>query len=143
MSTRLCLVIAPFYEDIAAMLRQGAQEAARVRGCETTVVEVPGAFEIPAAILAAMRSGKFDGYVALGCVIRGETTHYDYVCEQSAHGLMQLSLEHGAAIGYGILTCETHAQAVERADPLHGNKGKFAVEAALRMIEIQQEMRAS
>ncbi|HRE44806.1 MAG TPA: 6,7-dimethyl-8-ribityllumazine synthase, partial [Terricaulis sp.] len=91
--------------------------------------------EIPGAI--ALACGAYDGFVALGCVVRGETSHYDYVCGESARGLMQLSLE-GVAIGYGILTVENLAQAEERADPARGDKGGEALKAAIAMIALQR-----
>jgi 6,7-dimethyl-8-ribityllumazine synthase len=86
-----------------------------------------------------MAAKKFDGYVALGCVIRGDTTHYDYVCGESARGLMDLSLQFSAPIGYGILTVENEEQAWLRADVKQGNKGRDAAEACLRMVAIKQQ----
>ncbi len=112
------IVEARFYEDIADELVKGAVRALDAAGATYDRYEVPGAFEIPAAIKFAFRAGQidktrrpFDGYVALGCVIRGETTHYDYVCEESARGLQDLALQHDLAIGYGILTVEDDGQA--------------------------------
>jgi 6,7-dimethyl-8-ribityllumazine synthase len=102
------------------------------------VAEVPGAFEIPGAIRFALESGKYDGYIALGCVIRGETTHYDYVCSESARGLMDLAIQHKAAIGYGILTVENEKQAKKRSAVTKGNKGAAAVEACLAMMGLQK-----
>jgi len=112
----ILIVEAPYYHDIANELRAGAVAALDALGATYEVVAVPGAFEIPAAIaLAAGLHGPvaraYDGYVALGCVIRGETTHYDYVCTESARGLQDLALRHGLAIGFGILTVENDAQA--------------------------------
>ena len=102
-------------------------------------VFVPGAFEIPAAIAHAAREpAAYDGFVALGCVVRGETSHYDYVCGESARGLMDLSVREGLAIGYGILTVETLAQAEARADPARGDKGGEAARAALAMIALKR-----
>ena len=97
-------------------------------------------FEIPSAIRIAIASGRYEGYVALGCVIRGETTHYDYVCAESASGLNRLALDHMAAIGYGILTTENKEQAFVRAATTQGNKGRDAVEAALRILALKKEM---
>jgi len=139
MALRILIVCAHFYEDIAGQLLAGAQEALSRAGASHDSVQVPGAFEIPAAIRMAIAQGSYDGYVALGCVIRGETTHYDYVCAESARGLQQLALEHGAAIGYGILTTENTAQAQERADPARGNKGAAAAAACLQMIQLRQK----
>ena len=101
-------------------------------------VFVPGAFEIPGAIAHAARSKAYDGFVALGCVVRGETSHYDYVCGESARGLMDLSIRKRFAIGYGILTVENIAQAEERADPARGDKGGEAVRACLAMIALKR-----
>src|SRR5690606_16313734 len=100
---------------------------------------VPGAFEIPAAIRYTMATKQYEGFVALGCVIRGETTHYDYVCSESARALMDLSVEHRLAIGYGILTVENMEQAQARADITRGNKGAAAAEACLRMIALKHQ----
>jgi 6,7-dimethyl-8-ribityllumazine synthase len=138
----ILIVEAPYYHDIANELRAGAVAALDAAGASYEVVTVPGAFEIPAAI--ALAAGlhspvvrAFDGYVALGCVIRGETTHYDYVCTESARGLQDLSLHHGLAIGFGILTVENDAQAWARASRTKKNKGAEAVKAALAMIALK------
>jgi 6,7-dimethyl-8-ribityllumazine synthase len=138
----ILIVEAPYYHDIANELRAGAIAALEVAGASYEVVAVPGAFEIPAAIaLAAGFHGAvaraYDGYVALGCVIRGETTHYDYVCTESARGLQDLALRHGLAIGFGILTVENDAQAWARAARTKKNKGAEAVKAALAMIALK------
>jgi len=131
---RILIVEARFYTHIADFLVAGAIAAADRRGARHERVQVPGAFEIPAAI--AFAAGRFDGYVALGCVIRGETTHYDYVCGESARGLMELSIRPGLAIGYGILTVENEAQALERARPDRKNKGGGAMDACLDMVAL-------
>lgn len=136
--THILIVSARFYEDIASELESGAVTALQDAGATFTIETVPGAFEIPAAIGFALKSEKYDGYIALGCVIRGETSHYDYVCGESARGLMDLSLQHGCAIGYGILTVENEEQAWERAGVSQGNKGRDATLACLRMIQIKQ-----
>ena len=132
------LVIAPYYRHIADELERGAIAALDAAGASYERVEVPGAFEIPAAIrFASRRQGRrFDGYVALGCVIRGETTHYDYVCEESARGLQNLALE-GLCIGYGILTVENEKQALARASREQKNKGGEAARACLAMIDLK------
>jgi len=133
--TRLLIVAAPFYRAIADGLIAGARTAVKAAGAQHDLIEVPGSLEVPAAIRLASRSGDFDGYVALGCVIRGETTHYETVCEESARGLTLLGLE-GLCIGNGILTVETMAQAEVRADPAGANKGGGAAEAALHLVAI-------
>lgn len=101
------------------------------------MISVPGALEIPGAIAMANCSHRYGGFVALGCVIRGETSHYDTVCNESARGLQQLAVEKMLAIGNGILTCETMQQAIARADTKNGNKGGDAARATLRMIQIR------
>ena len=102
------------------------------------VADIMGAFELPAAVRVAHDCGRFDGYVALGCVIRGETTHYDYVCGESARGLNELALRFGVAIGYGIVTTETREQAWERAAVDRRNKGRDAAQACLLMVELRR-----
>ncbi|MEE8563192.1 MAG: 6,7-dimethyl-8-ribityllumazine synthase, partial [Alphaproteobacteria bacterium] len=124
----IMIVEARFYEDIADELVRGAAAALEEAGATYERFAVPGAFEIPGAIRLAMdarrdQAARFDGYVALGCVIRGETTHYDYICGESARGLQELVLEHKLAIGYGILTVENRDQAMERGAVDKGDKG--------------------
>ena len=133
--TRVLLVVAPFYRDIAEDLVAGARAALDDAGARHETVEVPGALELPTAVRLASRAGAFDGFVALGCVIRGETTHYETVCADSSRGLTLLGLE-GVCIGNGILTVETHAQAAVRADPAGQNKGGGAADAALHLIAL-------
>ena len=134
----ILIVSARFYEDIASELESGAVEALQERGVAFDIVTVPGAFEIPAVV--GFGKKKYDGFIALGCVIRGETSHYDYVCRESARGLMDLSLREGCAIGYGILTVENEEQAWERARVTVGNKGRDAALACLRMIELKKQL---
>ncbi len=135
---KLLIVVAPYYRDIADSLIAGARATAAACGAETDLVEVPGALEVPTAIAMAERMAKFDGYVALGCVIRGETTHYDTVCNDSSNGLMLLGLQ-GACIGNGILTVENRAQAEVRADPAGQNKGGGAAAAALHLVALARK----
>ena len=132
---KLLIVVAPYYRDIADHLVAGAQAAAASVGASCEVIEVPGALEVPTAIAIAERLSNFDGYVALGCVIRGETTHYDTVCNDSSRALTLLGLQ-GACIGNGILTVENHGQAAVRADPQGQNKGGGAAMAALHLIAL-------
>lgn len=134
---KLLIVVAPYYRDIADALVAGARAAAAKAGAEVELVEVPGALEIPTAIRLAWAQSDFDGFVALGCVIRGETTHYDTVCNDSSRGLMLLGLE-GACVGNGILTVETPAQAAVRADPAGQDKGGGAAAAALHLIALSR-----
>ncbi|MBR45002.1 MAG: 6,7-dimethyl-8-ribityllumazine synthase [Rhodospirillaceae bacterium] len=133
-AAHILIVEARFYEDIADEMVAGARAELDADGASCEIVAVPGAFEIPAAIRMAIESGRFDGYVALGCVIRGETSHYDYVCGESARGLMDLVTHHGIALGYGILTTENREQAVARAWRDQKNKGGDAARACLVML---------
>jgi len=129
------IVVAPFYRDIADALLAGARRALDAAGARHETVEVPGALEIPTAIALASRAGAFDGYVALGCVIRGETTHYETVCNDSSRGLTLLGLQ-GVPLGNGILTVEDHGQAWVRADPAQGDKGGGAADACLHLVAL-------
>lgn len=135
---RLLIVVAPYYKDITDALIAGARAKAAAAGAEVEVLEVPGALEIPTAVSLAERMGDFDGYVALGCIIRGETTHYDTVCNDSSRGLMMLGLG-GACIGNGILTVENRTQAEVRANPSDQDKGGGAAAAALHLIAISRK----
>ena len=119
---KLLIVVAPYYKDIADDLIAGAKAEIEAAGAGWELVEVPGALEVPSAISMADRQSNFDGFVALGCVIRGETTHYETVCNDSSHGLMLLGLQ-GLAIGNGILTVENRQQAEVRANPKDQDKG--------------------
>lgn len=134
---RLLIVVAPYYRQIAEGLVAGAQAVAAQAGASVELVEVPGALEIPTAIALAAGGGLYDGYVALGCVVRGETTHYDTVCNDSSRGLTLLGLQ-GHCIGNGILTVETIHQAEVRADPQGQNKGGGAAAAALHLIALKR-----
>lgn len=138
----LLLVEAPYYTHIAALLREGAERALAAAGATFEILQVPGAFEIPGAIgMAAKAVGRFDGFVALGCVIRGETTHYDHICEETAHWLQVLAVEQGLPIGYGILTCENEAQALHRATPSGNGRdhGGAAARACLAMVGVKRQ----
>lgn len=132
---KLLVVVAPFYRDIADNLIAGATAEIETVGGSFEIVEVPGSLEIPTAIGIAERMSNFDGYVALGCVIRGETTHYETVCNDSSRGLTLLGLQ-GLCIGNGILTVENRAQAEARADPNAMNKGAGAAAAALHLVAL-------
>ena len=140
MTDRVLLAVSRYYKHIADELEAGAMEVLEAAGAKVTVMEVPGAFELPGLIAMAAESGRFDGSVALGCVIRGETSHYDYVCGESARGLMDLIVQRRQAIGYGILTVENEAQALVRADRKQKNKGADAAHACLAMIKFRKEL---
>jgi 6,7-dimethyl-8-ribityllumazine synthase len=135
---KLLIVVAPYYRDIADNLIAGAKAVAKAVGAEVELVEVPGALEVPTAIAMAERLAEFDGYVALGCVIRGETTHYDTVCNDSSRAISLLGLQ-GACIGNGILTVENRAQAEVRANPAGQDKGGGAAAAALHLIALSRK----
>ena len=140
---RVLIVEARFYEDIADELMAGAAAVLEPAGCRVDRTRVPGAFEIPAAIAMAQNGeAVYDGYVALGCVIRGETSHYDYVCGESARGLQELAIRGPLAIGYGILTTESRGQAWARAARDQGNKGADAARACLDMIALRDRFGA-
>ncbi len=141
----ILIVEARFYTDVADELIRGTRAELEKAGASHERVAVPGAFEIPAAVRMALRSMDFvggqrrhDGYIALGCVIRGETSHYDYVCGESARKLRDLACEHTLALGYGILTCETREQAWERASVEGRNKGGEVARACLDMVELKR-----
>lgn len=145
---KVLIVQAVFYEKISALLLEGAIAELTRAGFGYDIVSVPGAFEIPATI--AMHKNlkskffqsydEYYGYVALGCVIRGQTTHYDYVCSESARGLNDLATKERLAIGYGILTVENEAQAIERADPKQKDKGGFAAFTCVEMIKLREKL---
>ncbi len=133
---RVLIVAAGFYRRILALQLKGARTALEAAGHTHETIEVPGALEIPAAIALAAETGRHDAYVALGCVIRGETFHFEVVSNESARGIMALTLD-GLAIGNGILTVETEAQAIVRADPAQKNKAGEAVAAALALLALK------
>lgn len=135
---KMLIVVAPYYKDIADQLVAGARAEIEACGGSHETVEVPGALEVPTAIGIASRMSNFDGFVALGCVIRGETTHYDTVCNDSSRALQLLGLQ-GLCIGNGILTVENHGQAAVRADAAGQNKGGGAAAAALHLIALSRK----
>ncbi len=138
-SFRVLIVEARFYDDLADALLAGARDILEAFGADIEVVTVPGALEVPGAVAMAEAAGAaFDGYVALGCVIRGETYHFEIVSNESARGLMDLSVRQGLAIGNGILTVEDEAQAWARAKASEGDKGGGAARACLEMISLKR-----
>ena len=134
---RILIVISPYYKDVADELLEGAKRAIHMAGAIHDVINVPGALEIPPAIRIATTAGFYEGYVALGCIIRGETTHYETVCNESARGLMELGLD-GLCVGNGILTVENMEQAVARADSDGQNKGGGAADAAMHLVSLKR-----
>jgi 6,7-dimethyl-8-ribityllumazine synthase len=143
---RILVVEARFYDDIADMLLKGATRALKGAGVTFDRISVPGSLEIPPAIAIALEAADdaqkpYHGVVALGCVIRGETSHYDIVAGESARGLMDIALMRGLPVGNGILTVDTEAQAVERARPDKWDKGGGAARAALALIRLKRSFR--
>ena len=136
---QVLVVEARFYEDIADELARGACEVLDKAGIGYTRLSVPGVFEVPAAALFALGSatGRYAGIIALGCVIRGETDHYEHICREASRTLMNISLDPGLPLGFGILTCESLEQAEVRAAVDKKNKGADAARACLRMMEIK------
>ena len=130
---RILIVTSRYYANITAELEAGVTEGLEKVGATWEFLEVPGAFEIPAAIAMAASSGEWDGFVALGCVLRGETSHYDLITDHVARALMDLSIS-GVPLGFGVLTCENEGQARIRADRKQKNKGAEVVSAVLRMV---------
>ena len=137
MSKKILIVEARFYDDMADALAEGAIAALEQAGCTYERVSVPGFLEVPVAIKYAAETGAYDGYVALGVVIRGETSHYDIVCGESARGLMELGIKDKLAIGNGIQTVEDEAQAWARCRMSEKNKGGGAALAALSLLNLR------
>ena len=138
---KFLIVEARFYDHLNDMLVAGAKAALKSAGHEVEVITVPGALEIPGAIALADQSDMYDGYVAIGVVIRGETYHFEIVANESARGLTELGINHRLAIGNGILTTEDEDQAWARARRSEGDKGGFAARACLNLIELRGRLR--
>ncbi|MBH9536697.1 MULTISPECIES: 6,7-dimethyl-8-ribityllumazine synthase [Novosphingopyxis] len=135
---KFLIVEARFYGQLNDMLIDGARAALEEAGHQVDVITVPGALEIPGAIALAAESGRYEGFVAIGVVIRGETYHFEIVAGESARGLMALTMD-GLAVGNGIITVENEAQAVARADPAQKNKGGEAAKAAIALLDLQAQ----
>ena len=147
-SAKILIVEGRFYEDIADEMFKGARQVLDAAGVEYERLAVPGAFEVPQAVRMAIRSmeigsatNRYAGFIGFGCVIRGGTTHYDYVCQESARALMDIPMTYSVALGYGILTCENSEQAWERADVTKKNKGGAVASACLQMMEVKKHLR--
>ena len=130
------IVVERFYDHLNDMLVAGAKAALKAKGHEVEVITVPGALEIPGTIAMAAEAQQYDGFVAIGVVIRGETYHFEIVAGESARGIMALTMD-GIAIGNGILTVENEEQAIVRADPKQKDKGGEAAIAAMKLLELQ------
>jgi 6,7-dimethyl-8-ribityllumazine synthase len=140
-SDSYALVVARFYGDLATRLQAGAWETfAQAGHLDVEVFDVPGAFELPLAASYAAKSGRFAGVACLGAVIRGETDHYDFVCAETARGVMRVQLETGVPCAFGVLTCATMEQALARAGGDKRDQGAHAAEAVLRMAALRREL---
>ncbi|MBA3421314.1 MAG: 6,7-dimethyl-8-ribityllumazine synthase [Thermoleophilaceae bacterium] len=137
---RFAIVVARFYAEIAARLVAGAREAFEEVGAAVDVHDVPGAFELPLAARLCADSGRYAGIACLGCVIRGETDHYDFVCAEAARGIAEVSLESREPCAFGVLTVENREQALERSGGGKRHAGREAAEAVLRMAELRREL---
>jgi 6,7-dimethyl-8-ribityllumazine synthase len=140
---KFAIIVATFYADLAAWLEDGARRGLRDCGVAEDAVElfrVPGCFELPVAARRLIRAGDYDGIVALGVVVRGETPHFDYVAGECARGIMDVQIASGVPIGFGVLTTENLAQAEERADPARGDKGYDAAIAAATVATIEPKV---
>jgi 6,7-dimethyl-8-ribityllumazine synthase len=135
------IVVGRFYEDLAEKLVSSAREAFEAAGGEIDVFDVPGAYELPLAAKYCAESGRYAGVAALGAVIRGETTHYDYVCGECARGLMDVSLQTGVPCAFGVLTVENLEQALARAGGGKRDQGRNAAEAVLAMASLRATLK--
>jgi 6,7-dimethyl-8-ribityllumazine synthase len=137
---RFAVVVARFYEDLAERLLASAAAALGEAGAEVEVHDVPGAFELPPAALYAAESGRYDGVVCLGAVIRGETSHYDHVCTEAARGIGEVQLRTGVPCSFGVLTVETMEQALARSGGARRDQGRHAAEAVLALVELRERL---
>lgn len=137
---RAIILEARFYNEIADDLASGAIATLEQAGMQYDRMTVPGSLELPTALKWAAQSGKYDCYVVLGCIIRGETYHFEIVCNETARGIHAVALELGLPVGNGVLTTENIAQAMDRADPARQNKGGWAAYAAIHMLEMKRQL---
>jgi len=138
--TRYAIVVARFYEDLAERLEQGARRVFDAERATVEVFDVPGAYELPAAALYAAQSGRFRGVACLGAVIRGETDHYEHVCAAAARGIAQVTMRTGVPCGFGVLTVDSHAQALARAGGGKRDSGADAARAVLALARIRDRL---
>ena len=132
--------VAGYYRDVAGLLTDGAVAVLRDAGWSYETAEVPGVFELPPAMAMVIAAQRYAGFIALGCVLRGQTNHFDLICQESTHGLLDLSASHCFPLGFGVLTCEERAQALERASPQRLDRGGAAARACLHMIGFMHKM---
>ena len=144
MSGSFAIAVGRFYGELAERLVSGAQAAFAEAGHEDVeVFDVPGAYELPIAASYAAHSGRFDGVACLGAVIRGETDHYDFVCAETARGIMDVSLQTGVPCAFGVLTCATMEQALARSGGDKRDQGRHAAEAVMRMAALREQVQGS
>lgn len=136
----ILIIEARFYNEINDQMIEGASDVLDRSECNYEVITVPGALELPLALKWSAQTKKFDAFIVIGCVIRGETTHYELVSENCVRGVMDVSLQYDIPVGNGVLTVENMKQALDRANKAQQNKGGAAAEAALRMLKIKQEL---
>jgi 6,7-dimethyl-8-ribityllumazine synthase len=138
---RLLVIQAPYYEKVVGGMREGAAAVFAAAGASVEVVDVAGAFELPAALRMALAQAgtPYDGFLILGCVVRGDTDHYDHICRETCRGVMDIAVETGAAIGFGLLTVHSLTQALERAAPGRMNKGAEAAHALLGQVALRRQ----
>ncbi len=137
---RFAIVAAEFYEELSERLIVSAKEVFEAAGGEVDLFAVPGAFELPLAAKYAAQSGKYDGVACLGAVIRGETTHYDYVCNESARGIQDVQLQTGVPCAFGVLTVENMDQALARSGGGKRDSGAHAAHAVLALVKVRQQL---
>lgn len=137
---RLLVIEAPYYEQVVGGMRRGAEAVFAEAGASADVVDVAGAFELPAALRMALSQtgARYDGFLILGCVVKGETDHYDFICDAVCQGIMAIGAETGAAIGFGLLTVDTLAQAIARSSDDRMNKGAEAAHALLGQVALRR-----
>lgn len=143
MKTKIGIVVSEFNASITDALLAGAKEtllASNISEADIQVVYVPGAVEIPFAAQLMAKSGKFSAIICLGAVIRGDTSHYDYVCQQVSYGCQRVMLDHDVPVIFGVLTTENEAQALERVGGTEGHKGKDAAQTALHMVKLHKKL---
>lgn len=138
---KILIVSAPYYHHVVDGMLTAAREILTQAKAETRIVEVSGAFELPQAVALAVKSGTpFDGFIVLGCVVRGETDHYEFICSATMDGLMRIAVEHGICLGTAVLTVDTLAQAVARSHETGANKGAEAAVACLKQIALARSL---
>ncbi len=140
---RYAIVVARFYAEIADRLVAGAREAFEAHGANVDVHEVPGAFELPLGARLCADSSRYAGVACLGCVVRGETDHYDFVCAEAARGIAEVGLDTRVPCAFGVLTVDSREQAMERSGGGKRHAGREAAEAVTRMVELRQALRAT